>query len=98
MPGKQGRGGLSQRHGERSEAIHLTALRAERSNPSHRAKEKSMDCFVASAPRKKLGLGKAAATIKIVVARLDRAIQYAAGPRSISNASGILGSPGQAWR
>jgi hypothetical protein len=52
-----------------------------------------MDCFVASAPRKKLGLGKAVATIKTVVARLDRAIQYAAAPRSISNPSGILGRP-----
>jgi hypothetical protein len=30
------------------------------------------------APRKKPALGKAAATIKTVVARLDRAIQYAA--------------------
>ena len=36
------------------------------------------DAVVASAPRKKLALGKAAATIKTVVARLDRAIQYAA--------------------
>jgi hypothetical protein len=48
-----------------------------RSNPSrHENKE-----WIASSrrtPRKKLGLGKAAATIKIVVARLDRAIQYAA--------------------
>src|SRR6202035_2123697 len=52
-----------------------------------------MDCFVASAPRKKLGLGKAAATIKIVVARLDRAIQYAAASRSISTASAILVPP-----
>jgi hypothetical protein len=33
------------------------------------------------APSKKLGLGKAAATIKTVVARLDRAIQYAAASR-----------------
>jgi hypothetical protein len=45
------------------------------------------------APRKKLGLGKAAATIKTVVARLDRAIEYAAASRSISNVSGILGRP-----
>jgi hypothetical protein len=45
------------------------------------------------APRKKLGLGKAAATIKTVVARLDRAIQYAAASRSILNVSGILGRP-----
>src|SRR5712671_2172745 len=44
-------------------------------------------------PRKKLGLGKAAATIKTVVARLDRAIEYAAASRSISNVSGILGRP-----
>ena len=43
--------------------------------------------------RKKLGLGKAAATIKTVVARLDRAIEYAAASRSISNVSGILGRP-----
>jgi hypothetical protein len=34
-----------------------------------------LDCFVASAPRKKLALGKAAATIKTVVAPLERAIQ-----------------------
>jgi hypothetical protein len=33
------------------------------------------------------------ATIKTVVARLDRAIQYAAAPRSIANAAGILGRP-----
>jgi hypothetical protein len=52
-----------------------------------------LDCLVASAPRKKLGLGKAAATIKTVVARLDRAIEYAAASRSISNVSGILGRP-----
>src|ERR1700716_3026635 len=45
------------------------------------------------APRKKLALGKAAATIKTVVARLDRAIEYAAASRSISNVSGILGPP-----
>jgi hypothetical protein len=38
------------------------------------------------APRKKLGLGKAAATIKTVVARLDRAIQYAAASHSSGSA------------
>jgi hypothetical protein len=37
--------------------------------------------------------GRVAATIKTVVARLDRAIQYAAASRFISNASGILGRP-----
>src|ERR1700736_2714027 len=83
---------------------------ASKAKPSIARHKGRMDCFVASAfarrrasadksaPRKKLGLGKAAATIKTVVARLDRAIQYAAAPRSISNASGILGSPGQAGR
>jgi hypothetical protein len=38
-------------------------------------------------------LCKDATTIKTVIARLDRAIQYAAASRSISNASGILGRP-----
>jgi hypothetical protein len=51
-----------------------------------------------SPARKKLGIGKAAATIKTVVARLDRAIQYAAASRSISNVSGILGRPVKAGR
>jgi hypothetical protein len=50
-------------------------LRAKRSNPCLLEVNGLLRRF---APRKKLGLGKAAATIKIVVARLDRAIQYAA--------------------
>ena len=37
--------------------------------------------------------GKAVATIKTVIARLDRAIQYAAASRFIINVSGILGRP-----
>jgi hypothetical protein len=36
---------------------------------------------------------EAATTIKTVVARLDRAIQYAAASRQISNVSAILGRP-----
>jgi hypothetical protein len=36
---------------------------------------------------------QAAAPIKTVVARLDRAIQYAAASRFILNVSGILGRP-----
>src|SRR3982074_3931371 len=54
------------RHCERSEAIQL------------RAATKKAGLLRRCAPRKKLELGKAAATIKTVVARLDRAIQYAA--------------------
>jgi hypothetical protein len=57
-----------------------------------------MDCFVARAPRKKLRLGKAAATIKTVVARLDRAIQYAAASRLNTTFSGILGRPVKPYR
>src|SRR4030081_2604226 len=52
-----------------------SSLRAKQSNPAfHRGKA---GLLRRCAPRKKLGLGKAAATIKTVVARLDRAIQYA---------------------
>jgi hypothetical protein len=36
---------------------------------------------------------RAVATTKTVVARLDRAIQYAAASRLITNVSGILGRP-----
>ena len=39
------------------------------------------------------GAQKVGRTTKIVVARLDRAIQYAAASRSTSNSSGILGRP-----
>jgi hypothetical protein len=38
-------------------------------------------------------LSRAPATTRRVVARLDRAIQYAAASRFISNVSGILGRP-----
>jgi hypothetical protein len=57
------------RHCERSETIQLIAA------------TKKAGLLRRGAPRKKLGLGKAAATIKTVVARLDRTIQYAAASR-----------------
>jgi hypothetical protein len=64
------------RHCERSEAIHSSFVGLWIA--SSFALRATADAVVASAPRKKLELGKAAATIKTVVARLDRAIQYAA--------------------
>jgi hypothetical protein len=61
------------------EAIQLSETWKEESwIASSFALRATADAVVASAPRKKLALGKAAATIKTVVARLDRAIQYAA--------------------
>ena len=48
-----------------------------------------MDCFVASL----LAMTVAAHATKTVVARLDRAIQYAATSRFITDVSGILDHP-----
>jgi hypothetical protein len=69
--------------GDESVAMPHSSLRAKRSNPAFvaRQRKKKAGLLRHSAPRKKLGLGKAAATIKTVVARLDRAIEYAAAYR-----------------
>jgi len=47
---------------------------------------------------RKLGLGKVATTIKTVIARLDRATQYAAASRVYLKRLWNTGSPGQAGR
>jgi hypothetical protein len=63
------------------------------SMPRRRRREDNRTAHGLTQPHIVVARGKAAATIKTVVARLDRAIQYAAASRFIISVSGILGRP-----